>query len=217
MFPIIYGILAKLGRTSNWWEAGGASGAVAVYQPIGAADLANSYTDLSGNGNDAAPGVAPTWDAVNGWTFNGTNQYLDSGVVPANDQTWTMIVHLTSWASGDSRIAGSLNDNDSFFSLRATTTLGILYGNGSKSVFSAPAVSSGVFAVAGNNGYRDGIIDKSGWTGWTGTPIEIYIGALNLQTNPAAFGEFKMQAIAIYNNTLDAAEVLAVSNAMAAL
>lgn len=69
------------GSAANWWEAGGATNCVAAYQPKGAASLAASYVNLANPGVfDAAPGVAPTWDAATGWSFNGSTQYLRSGV-----------------------------------------------------------------------------------------------------------------------------------------
>jgi hypothetical protein len=72
-----------------WWLAGGvaAANAIAVYQPKGAADLAASYVNLANPGTyDAAPGTAPTFDAATGWTFNGSTQYLTTGVT--NGAAW---------------------------------------------------------------------------------------------------------------------------------
>ena len=68
-----------------WYLSGGilAANCIAAYQPKGAASLAASYVNLANPGTyDAAPVVAPTWDAVNGWVGDGT-QYLNTGVVPA--------------------------------------------------------------------------------------------------------------------------------------
>ena len=87
---------AEAEEAGNWWEAGGASGAVAVYQPKGAASYAASLTDLSGNENDASEGTAPDWDADNGWKFNGSDDYLDTGLVIASG--YTIIVRFSNVA-----------------------------------------------------------------------------------------------------------------------
>ena len=82
---------------SGWWDADGTiSGCVAAYQPIGAASLAASYSNLQNPGTyDAAPGTAPTFLAATGWTFNAaTPQYLNTGVVPSS-LNWTVIVRYS--------------------------------------------------------------------------------------------------------------------------
>ena len=66
---------------------------IAAYQPKGAADLAASYVNLITPGTyNAAPGTAPTFDAATGWTFNGSTQYLTTGVVPASG--YSMLVRV---------------------------------------------------------------------------------------------------------------------------
>lgn len=84
-----------------WWLAGGVSAANAIvaYQPIGAANLAGSYINLANAGtHNAAPGVAPTFDASTGWTFNGT-QYLTTTITP-NDSPSIIIRYSNSLAFG---------------------------------------------------------------------------------------------------------------------
>jgi hypothetical protein len=55
-------------RATPWWYVAGQT-CVAAYQPIGAPSLAASYVILANPGTyDAAPGVAPTFDAATGWT-----------------------------------------------------------------------------------------------------------------------------------------------------
>ena len=101
IFPgSIYGGMGRLGvgkQTSAavpWWLSGGISAAncIAAYQPKGAADLAASYVNLANPGTyNAAPGVAPTWAAADGWTFGGTN-YLLCGSATLNHNDITVIV-----------------------------------------------------------------------------------------------------------------------------
>jgi hypothetical protein len=67
----------------DWWQSGGISSAnaLAVFQPVGAASLAASYTNLANPGtNDAAPGTEPTFDPSYGWALAAaSSQYLVVG------------------------------------------------------------------------------------------------------------------------------------------
>ncbi len=95
----VYGSMGRLGvgkqtSAAAWWLSGGISAAncIAAYQPKGAADLAASYVNLANPGTyNAAPGVAPTWAAADGWTFGGTN-YLLCGSATLNHNDITVIV-----------------------------------------------------------------------------------------------------------------------------
>jgi len=87
-----------------WWNLFGAipnANVVAAYQPKDAANLAASYVNLVTPGTyDAAPGTAPTWDATSGWIFNGSTQYLTTGITPVIDQSYSAIVRFTDATGG---------------------------------------------------------------------------------------------------------------------
>lgn len=215
---------------ANWWEAGGASGAVAVYQPIGAASLAASYSNLCNPGTyDAAPGTAPTFNAATGWTFNGTTQHLVTGVVAAAG--WSAVVRYANAAGGAAQLlmgAGNATDRALIVGPRYTgdgRTNELIMGNGNLYYATSGAGSgqaSGVVAITGESVlYHDGAaVPMTFWAARNyETTNDLYIGAVNYA---GAFGTAShyggdIQAVAIYNNTLDAAEVAAVSAAMAAL
>ena len=133
--PILGSGLMTHRAASGWWLSGGISAAncKAAYAPKGAASLVASYSNLNAPGtNDAAPGTAPTWDATNGWIFNGTNQYLTTGIVPAAG--YSMIVRFSNLTS-DGYLAGTQQTAaPRFFQLlpRATGNIWI-YGDASKS------------------------------------------------------------------------------------
>jgi hypothetical protein len=209
---------------SNWWEAGGATGAVAVYQPKGAASYAASLTDLSGNGNDATEVMEtpPTWATGTGWTFAGAGA-LNTGVAPRTSREWSAFARvknvnvagsITYQAALGSRITSGarfylvfINPND----------LNASYGQGYFANYYMGAITSGVMAMAGADGYRDGIdvVDISTYNG--DISFAVYIGAMN-QGGTRVYDLFgDVLAVAIYNNTLDATKVAAVSAAMAAL
>lgn len=202
----------------SWWLEGGvtAGQCAAAYQPIGAASLAASYSNLNNPGtNDAAPGVAPTWDATNGWIFNGLTQYLTTGIVPASG--WSMIVRFSNFVVGGygGWLCGSVNTGNTYLALSPNLALSsnVLYGEGSY-LYVSPAMTAGNLAVAGQQGYRNGSADGGAIGAWSGTGIEIYIGDVNGFSAKSA--EY-IQALAIYNINLSAAQVSAIYTAMAGL
>lgn len=220
MFPSIHGVVSQA-STPGWWEAGGATGAVAVYQPKGAASLAASYTDLSGNGNDATIGVAPTWDAANGWIFNGTTQYLKSGIVPPSGLIdHTMIFRFTGGTDGLKNVGGcdnmGLDATRVVYRILPSQASQAKYQNGGLAG-AAPGLSSGILGLAGGTGYRNGISEVTVTRLSATTHGEIYMGARSLGASPTEYYDGEIQAVAIYSSALTAPQVLAVTNAMAAL
>lgn len=211
-----------------WYLSGGVAAAncIAAYTPKGKASLALSYNNDAAPGNglldgtyDAAPGVAPTWDAVNGWKFNGTTQYLTTGVVPATG--FSMIVRLVLDGAGENvqMIAGASNDTASGFAMRAVRsalTVVYIYGSGWTTVL---ATLSGVHAIAKQQGYFNGAPTISGGRATLTTTWPIFIAQQNVAGAVYApyFFSGSIQALVIYNTTLTAPQVLAISTAMAAL
>lgn len=207
-----------------WWLEGGisAANAIAAYQPKNAASLAASYVNLANPGTyDAAPGVAPTFNAATGWTFNGSTQYLTTGVVPENNQGWSAIVRWSDLgSSGFLGISASWQAGRAVgFAWNTTTTPDTYYyyNGGVMNAGAVRTVQTGVSAVAGNTAYFDGSVDGTAipsaagvntydfWIGWNDVGVP-YLG-----------GAFKVQAAAIYDTVLTAFQVAALSAAMAAL
>ena len=196
--------------TANWWEAGGATGCVAAYQPKGAASLAASYSNLANPGTyDAAPGVAPTWDATNGWIFSGS-QYLTTGSAPIA-HTYTVAVVFTGAPSAVQVIFGYFGAL-AFRIIPNRLTNGVGYGQ----TYVAPGLAAGVLVLAGQNGYRNGSLDTAAANVGSGTSADPYIAAQN-QGGPVAYYAGNIQALGIWNNVLDGTKAAAVSTAMAAL
>jgi hypothetical protein len=215
---------AVAGASSDWWLAGGisASNAVAVYKPVGADDLADSYINLANPGTyDATPGVAPTWDAVNGWTFNGSTQYLNSGVVFAS-HVWTIIIKFSGVPTSSSgRLFGALtgSTNGIFLQPYAVPTILQFRNAGTGFGTNQTSVGSGVLAISRNTLYRNGVVsppatDDTEYS--TGLPA-MFIGGASSNGNPQNFIAGKIQALAIYNTTLTAAQVAAVTTEMQGL
>lgn len=197
-----------------WWLVAGKT-CVAVYQPKGAASLAASYVNLANPGTyDAALGVAPTWASATGWTFNGSTQYLTTGIVPASG--WSMLARIANTIAWGG-IVGATPTTSNGFSMRwfpETLRVGIhetgFIGN------VAIATGNEVLALAGRNLYSDGVFLASGG-GTLSTAPGLYIGAENLMGVKNYPFTGMILAVAIYSSTLTAGEVAAVSAAMAAL
>lgn len=209
----------------DWWRAGGAPEPIAVYQPIGAASLEASYVNLVNPGTfDAAPGVAPTHLPATGWGFNGTTQYLLTGIVPTNNQQWAMVIRFSESQGVNSYLAGvRMPTPDQAFAISPRLDAGganRIYALNGGSVFSSPSLLGGVLAVAADRIYRNGTDEGVSISAPTADPItaQIHIGARNNNGVNVFYFRGNIQAVAIYPTSTDhAAWVPAVSAAMVAL
>jgi hypothetical protein len=217
MITRLNGTLGRLNRSAGvaaaakWYE-----GAIAAYQPKRAASLAASYVNLANPGTyDAAPGVAPSFDPLTGWNFNGTNQYLKTGVIPANG-IFSAIVRFSDSNDTDNRyLFGSFSGGNTRFGIGyrhpSNTSLRLwIYG----SYGSAEGTSwstSGVLGLVGKGSsfdrYVNGLLELSLTVVFSTNTHEIYIGALNSSGSPTLYGGMNMQAFGIWPYTLTAAEV----------
>lgn len=205
-----------LGGAAPWYLAGGAPTPIAAYQPKGAASLAASYVNLANPGTyDAAPGVAPTLVA-GGWTFNGTNNYLDTGIVPVNNQQWTLLMCISSHAS-QVKVTARVLDGAAFFGILFNNSNIIFFQNGGNRTLASSA-TGGVAGFSGAQGYFNGaplgetIPSASG--AFTNTFV---IGASKDNGVVSMYAAFVCSSVVIYNSTLTAGQVAAVSAAMATL
>ena len=196
-----------------WWLSGGisAENAIAVYQPKGAASYAASKVNLADPGNDLTEGSAPTWDSDNGWTFNGTNNHLNTNIVHGDTgQNWSAIVRFTDAVDG--HFFSDRNSNISGFGIVAGA-VGYRRYNNSGSLIKSGVTASGVRAIAGNVGYLDGVSEGTIPTS-SQTNAEIRIGR---RGGGSVYYDGKMQAIAFYDTVLTEAQIQAVTAAMQAL
>ena len=191
----------------------------AAYQPVYADSFADSLVDISGNGNDAGIGVAPTWDEDNGWMFDGLTQYLTTTFIPQNDQSQSILVQFTG-AAGISYIAGmsdgavrNFGGNPALFGAGGIA----LYENGNVIPLVGQGYVNGNWAIAGNQGYRNGVAHGGAIGAWAGAATRaVYIGCANIGA-PANYFPGNIQALAIYNCALTPGQVLAIATAMAVI
>jgi len=228
VFQPSFGGGAVAATTPGWWLSGGisASDVAGVWQPKGAASLAASYLRLDGDQGYAnidpavvgggLPGVAPGFGA-NGWVFNGT-QYLNSGIVPAIG--YSMLARFSN-ASGDTTaVCGSTRTNapiGRFYLRHRHIGTNRIYGYGDSVRNISGALTSGVMGLAGVNCYLDGVSDGTIVGSWTNNEYAIFFGASNNSNTVATNLIGNAEAITIYKTIISAAQVAAVSAAMAAL
>ena len=204
---------APVGTGSQWWLAGGVS-PVCAYSPKGAADLASSYSNLNDPGtNDALVGVAPTWNAVDGWKFDGSSQYLYTQ--PIDGGGVTVIVRANNIGSGSGRLVGtavSTNSNPRLFIIPFNgTTVNCMNGSTEVAVSHNPRYSN-VYAIAGNQAYHNGVnlgMNLGAWSGTNTNPLAI--GGQKTNTGANNFRAANVQAFALYNTVLTDAQIRAIS------
>ena len=209
------------GGSRGWWDPDGDGlCCVEAHNATGAASLATSYLDLTGNGNDLTLGTAPTWAAGTGWTFNGVNQVLWSPWVGEDDQSQSALVQYTN-APGvaPDGLFGVINNAilAHGIALAADTGVAVSYYNGIPTAV-GPAMVAGNLAFAGAAGYRDGVLDGA-IGAVVGHPVNpIAVGAIwDVGGAVSLFFGGDIQAIAFYDCALTAPQVLAIATAMALL
>ena len=201
------------GARAKWYRAGGAPVPVAAYCPKGAASLAASYINLANPGTyDLSSATPPTLSAA-GWT-GGNNVHLNTGILTTANMT--VIVRFSGAMGGV--LAGSRDAAAAGLYTAATpaaTSYYFQYGaNGNKIVINGQAVAAGVLAIAGPNGYLDGVQKTTMLSNTITNPVALYLMALNNNGAVVSSHLGSMQAAAIYSSVLTAAQVAAVSAAM---
>ena len=211
---------AAASSADTWWDLNGAiTSCVAAYQPKGAADYAASKVNLANPGtNDLTTTDAPTWNATDGWIFNGS-KFLDTAIVPAA-ANWSMIVRFSNGSTGTYTAVGMWQETigNRFYLRPQHFSANHIYGYGSAANFVSGALTSGVMAMAGVKSYLNGSPEADGSGTWSaGTNWSIYIGGSHNNAGLAYGFIGYIQAVAIYNAQISAANVAALTTAMAAL
>jgi hypothetical protein len=160
-------LVANTGRVwKPWWLMGGVrpQDCVAAYQPMGAHNLTESYTNLNNPARfNAAPGVAPTWSALNGWGFDGAATYLDLGFIPGDN--WSAIIRYSAMPAANSRAMFG-NRGDPRFYVNNAASLQFNYNTAGYSLtdISRP---SGVIGMSKTSYVKDSVITAyaPGWAG----------------------------------------------------
>jgi hypothetical protein len=204
---------------SPWYLAGGgipASACVGAYNAKGALSLADSYINRITPGTyNLAPGVAPGWNVTDGWVCDGT-KYLLTGIIPSS--TWSMFVRFSNQSGGTRCVIGEADAGfTSQFQIYPRAGANHNYTWGGASVSSAGTLIAGVAGLCQKQGYLNGSPDTAVVSNWPGVAVQIYIGATNNNGVVTAACTGNIQAVAIYNITLNAAQALALTNQISSL
>lgn len=237
-----YGIQGALGRSvkraseTSWWLAGGISSTdcLVAYRAKGAASLAASKADLSGNGYDIDGGSDPSFDTSTGWYFNGTSNYLFASDVAVYNGDFTVAVFANPLINHNlSSVMFSVNPS-------TTGTKGFLfkseqYNNTGKLGYTQRAVADYASSIVTPSSNSVMMCTKSG------TAVNIYAGASSssitvsgtysyvtttgvligatytANSAPADYYKNYIYAIAYYKKVLTSDERSALMTAMAAL
>jgi len=206
--PIIAGKRAAIALP--WYRAGGipAANCIGAYKALGTGNIAASYVNLANPGTyDLTTASAPTFDASYGWAFDGISQYLGSGIVPVNNQTWSMAIRYTD-ANGILAGIDSPGANDFYLAYN-------VYYSSVTLLIKSPTKASGILMMCGANAYRETTLEGTIPAGSASNTRPIWIGA-NGAATPVSFSVSKIQAIAIWNIDISAYQPQ-VHAAMAAL
>lgn len=221
--PLVAPLATPGGAVVPWYLLGGVTAAqcVAAYQPKGAADLAASYINLNNPGTlNASPGVAPNWDANNGWVFNGTTQWLIGG--PSNYTSGGACTTIARF----SNLAGT--SGNPIFGLGFATLFYVIFPNegnlnctyyiGNSSKQSTGAITSGVVGMAGLACFKNGVNVGLNAGVPAAQTVAMAIGGSRRTSGAIGFlTACYIQAWVNYNVALSDSQMSAISAAMAAL
>ncbi len=195
-------------HVDNWWTAGGATGAMVAYQPAGAASYESSKVNLANPGTyDATEGTAPLWTADRGWyAYNGSvNGSLSCAYAPA-DSNLTYLVRYSGFTGAWTNLFYRIESGKYVGARGHSTQYWRLY-NGGVYQISPPVPTTATIGIGGSRAYNNGLdigaVSGSSWSGGTGSLQAVVFDR-----------ELNVAAEVIYNTTLTAAQVSAVTGAM---
>jgi hypothetical protein len=185
------------GAPTPWWMASGVT-PLAAYQAKGAASLAASYINLANPGTfDIVPGVAPSFNTLTGWGFNGLTQFLRTGVVPQVNYTIICQYNLSAAVT----VFGVFETGPN--TLHLVQPSSVTTYNGMGNAVNNPAHLTGNYGFAGYQPYRDGLPEPNMITALPAIcTLEMYIGGLNVDGVAAQFSIGDISSFIVIGSTL---------------
>lgn len=204
----------------GWWDLNGTiTSCVAAYQPKGAASYAASKVNLTGNTDydGTSSSTPPEWDTSTGWAFDLTKSTrIITGVAGVNTGWSVIIRYSNSEADGLRYVCGAYYGMGGIYGdhgLVPSRYSKVYYGGSPKS----PGLMSGILAIAGTIGYRNGTEDLDPVdVKHTGTVVYCIGSSSNSGTYLSGYTG-KVQAFALYNSVLTSTQIGNLTTAMAAL
>lgn len=208
-------------KVTPWYLRGGIAKAncIGAYKAVGAASQAASYINLvtPGTYNISGGATPPTWASATGWTFDGANDFLATGIIP-DGKNWTYIVKFSNTTSDQGSAVGVFDTNlcVAIYPRRTALTNSHYCYNSSAGAFSEvyPILAAGVMAKTNLKMFSDGYQDQALADSSPGAnTTQVLIGKLSAGGGQMYAG--KIQYVAVYNTTLTDAQILAVTKAIA--
>lgn len=209
----------RVRSTDVWFNL---PGVVAAWQPQAAPGPFAARQNVSHDARRAGvyqvtSAAAPTWSPIAGWGFNGSTQYLATGITAENNQKWSLIVEYANQAVGGlSFVAGCNEFGGAYQGIGVSgdwAGTGTIWFNGSPMGL-AGQLPSGSMAVAGPFAYKNGI-QVSAIAAQAGAFYEIMVGACGTPAGPQWFFSGNIRSVLIVSRVLSAAEVWQASRQMA--
>jgi hypothetical protein len=221
---------------ANWWDPNNEGlPVVGAYRAIatGGSPWGNAPSNYAESlQNWANPGVydlvegngAVPWAANTGWQFvAAATQYLDTGIVPVIDQTWSAFVQYNGYVSVPVLIWfgvwDTAGDNGAFIVQDQATKFRVWNSHSTVSRDNAPGPPIAAnYGFSARQPYRDGVAEPLMINVAPGTcSISVFIGCVNLNGVPGLYVTSNIESWVVYSGTLTAPQVTAVTAAMAAL
>lgn len=187
----------RVRSTDVWFNL---PGVVAAYQPVacpGGPLLArvNVASDQRTPGRHmATPGTAPAWSPVTGWGFNGSTQYLNTGISPSA-LTWSYLIRYSN-LTNTGILCGAVGFVPSYWEIGIQPSA-IYFMNGTYQL-SAPGLNAGVLGISDRTGYRNGVAEATIGALSLASSQAIYIGARHNGGISDKYVAANIQAMAIY-------------------
>lgn len=185
-------------KSSAVWHS--LPGVVAAYQPQYAPGMRDSLGNMANRGDPRYPataGAMPTFAPPTGWTLGLTSQ-LETGILPENNQQWSLAARFVRSAggSGYGALLGNIGTNAGpgigLYSNSGQTYLAWAANapNGTERVLFGSAPTKGVVIISGRNAYLNGVYvgttasgSSSAWTatitiGKNGVSMSAFVGTL---------------------------------------
>lgn len=169
-----------------------------VFYSFGLTDIQNSLMNWI-DGSFATPVASPTHGVGEGYTFNGTTQYIDTGWNPATDadnykeQDANILIYYPTINSNDGNFLYGVRDG-SGGNIEMIGTGGTAVNSGQGSAVEPPLSNTMIAATRDDNGsnlpiFHNGQpVGTSNFATFIGLPDNpMYIGALNNSGTPTAF------------------------------
>lgn len=202
----------------TWFnDSGNITSCVGAWQAKGAESYDVSLLDLTGNGNDLTVFDGPVaWTTEAGWDIE-NSQAFDTGIVPTS-QAWTYLFQIVDYTQG-TMLMGITEPTNAIYIRPNRNGNSVRAQNGDGGEVSVlPQHTTGNIGIAGNRIVRDGVVEGPNLAAWSGgVTTSMTIGAQKFGTSYINGSGGVIVAVAIYNVTLSAPDLVTVVTAMAAL